>query len=115
MVQSSENGPIGMYFYVPEIEPQIGGGWFLHKFISLPTYVLTWKHCPYVRVIGGEIWWRYGYSLERCGGWTPSQPVPIYTQRNFGAAFLVYWDSPWLAHFHMIEPLYVPIKGYTGL
>ena len=68
MVQPSENGPIGLYFYVPEIEPQNGGGWLLHKSISLPTYVLTRIHCPSARVIGGEIGWRYVYSLERCGG-----------------------------------------------
>ena len=33
-------------------------------------------------------------------------------QRHFGAVFLVYRDTPWLAHFRMIEPWYLPIKGH---
>ena len=72
MIQPSENGPNAVYFYVPETRSQ-NVGWFLHKFICLPTNVFIWIPCPYARatphkthksyvvlarVIGGEVGWR---------------------------------------------------------
>ena len=33
-------------------------------------------------------------------------------QRHIGAVFLVYRYTPLLPHFRMVEPSYLPIKGY---
>ena len=54
-VQPYESVLIAVDLCMPETGPQNGVGWLLPKVTDLPTYLLTWIHYIYARVIGGKI------------------------------------------------------------